>query len=558
MNKYITYLFFISMIGLSGCGNRKQSVQTDVIEEEEFIDDRPNILLAIADDMSWVHSGFSGCRAVNTPGIDYLASNGVWFNHAYCSAPSCSASRASLLTGRNGWELAEGACLWSLIPARFKTYTEYLEEAGYITGYTGKGWGPGDWEDSGRSKNPAGEAFRSEQTVMYKELGDEYSVNTIDYAANFGQFLQKRPEGRPFCFWYGSYEPHRDYVKGIGQRFGKSPEDVTVPSFLPDVPEIRSDILDYLVEIEWFDQHLAAMVEMLREAGELDNTIIVITSDNGMPFPRAKSNLYEYGTHMPLVIYYKKMIPGGRKIDDFVSLTDLAPTFMELAGLPIPEEMSGKSLVPLLNTNVSGIVDPQRNRIFTFRERHAWVQPEGNIYPMRAMRKKDYLIIWNPIPDMYPAGHPDPQYNFNYYPYGDVDNSPSKDFLLSLHNNPDMKIYYDMSWGKRPEYELYNVKEDPFQMNNLAGREDHIDLLAQLSRELKDYLVERGDLRMADKEDIYYKAPYYAMKGFESGGLFLKEWNKLNDEEKKLAIEREKKKLEENRKYLDRLGWKKQ
>jgi len=502
--------FMIILIVGSCVGKKKQNAETD--DEKFTVDNRPNILFAIADDLSWVHTGFSGCKAIQTPSIDWLAQNGVWFNNAYCSAPSSSASRASILTGRNGFELKEGACLWSIFPAEFKTYTEYLEESGYYTGYTGKGWGPGNWKDGGRDKNPAGEEYNEITKIPLEQFGENVPISHVDYAENFREFLKHTPEGKPFCFWYGATEPHRDYLKGIGQAMGKKLEDVEVPKFLPDVPEIRSDILDYLVEAEWFDLHLGRMIDILRKAGKLENTLIIVTSDNGMPFPRAKSNLYEYGTHMPLVIYFRKMIPGGRKIDDLVSLTDIAPTILEIAGLSVSDKMSGKSLVEILNSNISGIVDPSRNRVFTFRERHAWVQPLGQIYPMRAMRKDNFLLIWNPEYKMYPAGHPDPQYNFNAYPYGDVDNSPSKDFILSVKQNQGLRWYYDLCFGKRAEYELYNLTDDPYQLKNLERSKEYNELKTQLVKELKEYLTERGDLRMKGEEHIYFEAPYYTQK----------------------------------------------
>jgi N-sulfoglucosamine sulfohydrolase len=509
MRLTLLFILIILIQVLPDCSGRRQ--QNAEISEEEFVsDDRPNILFAIADDMSWVHTGFIGCKAVRTPAIDYLAQNGSWFKNAYCSAPSCSASRASILSGRNGFELKEGACLWSIFPAEFKTYTEYLEESGYFTGYTGKGWGPGDWKDSGRNSNPAGEEYNDITKVPFEQLGANNPISQIDYAANFEQFLKERPEGRPFCFWYGATEPHRDYLKGIGQIMGKRIEDVEVPSFLPDVPEIRNDILDYLVEIEWFDLHLGRMIDRLRKTGELNNTLVIVTSDNGMPFPRAKSNLYEYGTHMPLIVYFKKLIPGGRQIDDLVSHTDIAPTILEIAGLPVPEEMSGKSLVEILNSNISGQVDVSRNRVFTFRERHEWVQPDGKIFPMRAIRKDNFLLIWNPEYEMYPAGNPDPRYNFNNYSYGDVDNSPSKDFVLSVKESKGMSWYYNLSFDKRQEFELYNLADDPFQLRNLAGMKEFSEAQSLLIKELKEYLTERGDLRMKGEEETYFSAPYYA------------------------------------------------
>ena len=555
ITKWITYICAI-LLAISSCsGNRPSGQPTGSDEVPVSAAGKPNILLAIADDLSWAHTSFSGCKGINTPTIDYLARNGVWFNNAYCSAPSCSASRGALLTGRNGWELEEGACLWSFLPSKFKTYTEYLEEIGYYTGYTGKGWGPGEWKDGGRERNPAGESFNDIQTVPFPELGEDSQISHIDYAANFERFLRNKPDDKPFCFWYGALEPHREYLKGIGKKKGKDPGDVDVPAFLPDVPEIRDDMLDYFTETEWFDLHLGKMIELLKRTGELDNTLIVVTSDNGMPFPRAKANLYDYGTHMPLVICWRKIVPGDRVLNDLVSLTDLAPTFMEVAGLSVPENMAGKSLLDIINSNISGTADPQRNRVFTYRERHAWVQPGGDIYPMRALRKGDYLLIWNQKPGMWPAGDPSLEYNFNYYPFGDVDNSPSKDFILGLIATDKMRWYYDLCFGKRPEYELYFLPSDPYQLVNLAGKEKYKDIENGMKRELTGYLNEWGDLRQSGKEDIYRDAPYYSVKGLESGGMYLKNWEALNDEEKKAAVQKEKDRIEENRLKLKTLGW---
>jgi len=193
--------------------------------------------------------------------------------------------------------------------------------------------------------------------------------------------------------------------------------------------------------------------------------------------------------------------------------------------------------------------------VFTYRERHAWVYEQGDIYPMRAMHKDNYLLIWNQKPEMDPAGARDPQYNFNYYPYGDVDNSPTKDFLLSLQKNENMHMYYQMAWGKRPEYELFNLADDPFQMQNLAGIEEHQELLTGMEEELQAYLVSRNDLRMSGKETVYRNSPYYAMKGIESGGLFLKKWESLEEEQKQQVVDRERKILDENIEVLKELGW---
>ena len=223
------------------------------------------------------------------------------------------------------------------------------------------------------NRNPAGYKFNDLKDTPYAEQGGAKYISDIDYAANFKKFLDEKPEGTPFSFWYSAFEPHRPYDKGLGKRIGIDPSKIKVPAFLPDNEEVRSDIADYLAEIQWFDHHLQTMIDILREKGELDNTIIVVTSDNGMPFPRAKANLYEYGTHEPLAIYWGKNIKGGRTVSDLVSFTDFAPTFLEAAGVKVPEEMSGKSLMPVLKSEKQGAVDPSRNRVITYRERHAWV-----------------------------------------------------------------------------------------------------------------------------------------------------------------------------------------
>lgn len=277
MNKSIlAFVGFGSLILASSCSTREAKEQ------------RPNILFAISDDQTWAHTSFAGCEAIKTPAFDWVAQNGVYFENAYCSAPSCSASRAAILTGKNGFELEQGGDLYSRFPARFRTYTGYLEEEGYKVGYTGKGWGPGNWKESGRKRNPAGYEYNELKDKPYEQFGGARSISNIDYAANFKKFLDEKPKGTPFSFWYSAFEPHRPYQDGIGLRIGIDTSKIKVPGFLPDNKVVRSDIADYMAEIQWFDKHLQSMIDLLRERGELDNTIIVVTSDNGMPFPVQK------------------------------------------------------------------------------------------------------------------------------------------------------------------------------------------------------------------------------------------------------------------------------
>jgi arylsulfatase A-like enzyme len=273
-------------------------------------DDRPSIVIAIADDWAWPHAGAYGDRVVRTPHFDRLAHEGIVFERAFCASPSCTPSRGALLTGQAVHRLENGANLWSILPGKFACYTDLLEAVGYTVGLTGKGWGPGTVEGSGRTRNPAGPNVRG-----------------------FAEFLASVPQGKPFCYWYGSNDPHRPYEPGTGAQAGLKPEDVAVPPFLPDTPEVRADILDYYFEVERFDRAVGAILDILDRRGRAENTIVVVTSDNGMPFPRSKANLYDSGAHEPLAIRWPAKVKGGRRCTEFVSLTDLAPTFLEAAGL---------------------------------------------------------------------------------------------------------------------------------------------------------------------------------------------------------------------------------
>ncbi|MCP4976249.1 MAG: sulfatase, partial [Maribacter sp.] len=339
---------------LSGCSQDSQK--------------KPNILFVMSDDQSWIHTGINGSKIVNTPAFDRVAMEGILFTNAFCDAPQCSPNRASILTGRHVWQNEEAGTHASNFPQKLQVFPSLLEEAGYFVGFTGKPWGPGNWEINGRKRNPAGTEFNDMvmNSIPWKGLIGP-NKKAIDYSANFSDFLKQRKNGEPFCFWYGSHEPHRKYEKDSGLKAGKKLEDVDLPEFFPDVPEIRSDILDYALEIDWFDEHLGRMLKELEMIGELDNTIIVVTSDNGMPFPRAKANLYEYGIHMPLAVRWGDKAKGGRVVDDLISFIDFAPTFLNAAGINVPKEMTGNSFLNILESNEEGTVTTTRNKILSGR-----------------------------------------------------------------------------------------------------------------------------------------------------------------------------------------------
>jgi uncharacterized sulfatase len=445
-------------------------------------DSRPNFLLCIADDASWHHFGANGDKVCRTPNFDRVAREGANFTRAFCSSPSCTPSRGALLTGQDFWRLEDGANLWSRWPNKFAVYPDLLAKAGYQVGLEGKGWGPGDFKFGGLEHNPAGQAYK-------------------DFAA----FLKSVPPGKPFCFWFGSQDPHRPYERGNGVKSGHRLEDVQLPPFLPDTPAVRSDILDYCSEIERFDRDIGAMLRLLEVAGQLDNTLVVLTSDNGFPFPRGKATCYDAGTRMPLAVRWPARVKAGRVLEDFVSLTDLAPTFLEAAGLQPPAEMTGHSLLSLLTTGKSGLVGPTRDKTFFGRERHANVRA-GNVgYPIRAIRTTEFLYLRNFEPDRWPAGDP-PLYG-DVDEHLSIDGSPSKQAVVEHGDIPEVKHLFELACGKRPAEELYDLSKDPWQMINVAADPQYFDRKTKLRAELDRHLAETKDPRAAGKGaefDHYY------------------------------------------------------
>ena len=477
--------------------------------------DRPNILLAISDDQSWPYASAYGCRCVSTPAFDRVAREGILFNNAFGASPGCSPCRAALLTGRHDWQLEHAGTHASSFPLKYRTYPEILQEHGYFVGHTGKGWGPGNFKIDGRVDNPAGPAFS-----RIKAQPPHSGIKNTDYAANFAEFLKARPAGQPFCFWYGASEPHRAYEQGAGLKAGKKLEDAEVPPFLPDTPEVRSDILDYCVEIEWFDTHLGRMLQLLHDAGELDNTLVIVTSDNGMPFPRAKANCYEYGIHLPLAIRWGERVKGGRVVDDLVGFVDLTATILDAARSD-PDapgvRVAGRSLMKILDSDRSGIVDPTRTAVFSARERHSSARYQNLGYPMRAMRTERYLYVRNFRPERWPAGAPQKYDDAArlgplHGGYHDIDGGPTLSFLTAHADNPQIGRFLHLAVDHRPAVEVFDIKSDPGCLHNLAGRPEFAHTEAALRDQLETYLRETGDPRVVNRDggDVFETYPRFS------------------------------------------------
>ena len=459
----------------------------------------PNILFAIADDASWKSFGAYGCEWIKTPAFDRVAREGVLFTNAYTPNAKCAPSRSCILTGRNSWQLEEAANHSPFFPAKFKTYAEALGENGYFVGSVAKGWAPGDpGKINGKVRELAGPKFDE-----FKTTPPTTGISNIDYAKNFDAFLKARPKGEPFCFWYGSHEPHRDYEYGSGIKKGHMyPQDIReVPPFWPDVDSIRTDMLDYGFEIEYFDQQLQKMLKKLDEIDELDNTIVVVCADNGMPFPRIKGQEYEYSNHLPLAIMWPKGIKHpGRVVNDQVNFIDFTPTFLELAGLT-PEQVgmqpvTGRSLTDILYSEKSGIVNPARNFQIIGKERHDVGRPNDEGYPIRGIVKDGYLYLRNFKPDRWPVGNPE-------VGYLNCDGSPTKTYILNTRRERGNWYYWQLNFGKREEEELYNIQEDPYCMKNLAGYVTMDVIKQKMNEEMIKKLTTQGDPRILGNGDIF-------------------------------------------------------
>ncbi|MCT4589927.1 MAG: sulfatase [Carboxylicivirga sp.] len=492
----------------------------------------PNVLIAISDDQSFQHTSFAGCSFINTPAFDRVAAEGAYFSNCIAGSPGCAPSRSTLITGRFHWQNKEAGQHASHWIKEVVPMTDEFMLIGYQLGRTGKGVAPFRYGAPYRKTDAAGVA---NDESRYSNNSDEKpiasGINKINYFENFKRFMQERDRSKPFFFWFGAHEPHRSFEKGSWKRVGKRLKDVKVPGFLPDDAIIRGDLLDYAVEIEWFDSHLQKMLNLLKEEGELDNTIVIVTSDNGMAFPRAKANCFEYGIHVPLAIRYPKVIAEKRKVDDVVSFADFVPTLFDLCGIN-PRKMlpiSGESITDILEAESSGKVNTNKQYVFAGRERHSCSRYKNWGYPQRAVRDQQYLLIWNITPQRWPAGAPQRLMKENgveCYPYfglddsgkhhsewafTDVDAAPSKSFMVE--NKDQFPEYFDWSYSKRPEFEFYDIKQDPYCLNNLAGKKEYCQDEERLKKVLIEKLKVTKDPRVVGKgkeKAIFDSYPRYS------------------------------------------------
>ncbi len=501
---------------------------------------RPNILFFFADDwgrFARVYAEYGNLAGTNsllrTPNLDRLAKEGVLFRNAHVNAPSCTPCRSSLLSGQHFWRTGRGAILQGAVwDEAIPTYPLLLRDAGYHLGKSYKVWSPGSPADAPyggqmHAFEKAGRAFNnfSENATDLVAKGATVEAARAklleEVRGNFRAMLAAKAADQPFAYWFGPTNTHRAWVRGSGQKlWGLDPDALKgkLPAFLPDVPVVREDLADYLGEVQALDAAMGVLLEELDRAGERGKTLIAVSGDHGAPgFPHGKCNLYGFGTGVSLIVAGAG-VKGGRVVDDMVTLPDLAPTFLEAGGVKPPAVMTGRSLWNVLQSDRQGLVDPARTWVVAGRERHVEIaRPDYSPYPQRALRTLDHVLIVNFKPDRWPLGDPyrldgadEPTFaelaQTTFVTLPDDDAGPTKAWFVGARKSPEWSALFEKFYGRRPMFELYDLRQDPHEMNNVAESPAYAAVRKEMTDRLFTILRETGDPRMLE-DGKYFETP---------------------------------------------------
>jgi N-sulfoglucosamine sulfohydrolase len=446
---------------------------------------RANFILFIADDMAWDDCGAYGHPGIRTPNLDRLAGDGMRFDRAFLTASSCSPSRASIITGRYPHQTDAEQLHWPLPPEQI-TFVEQLRTAGYWTAAAGK-WHLGDAMtnrfnrvlDIGTAgfQLPSGAA--AQKARMVEKGSDDLQSGCRDWVP----VLRDRPRDRPFFLWLAALDPHRDYEENIIPNPYR-PGEVRVPPYLPDVEKTRKDLALYYNEITRLDRYVGEVLAELEKQGETRNTFVIFISDNGRPFPRDKTTVYDSGIKTPWIVRWPGRVEAGSTCASLVSSVDLAPTFLDLAGVRAPALFEGVSFAPLLK-------DPRATvREFVFAEQN-WHDYEARSRAVRTARYKYILNEYNDLPLTPPA---------------DGVRSPTYTAMRQLRETGQLTPEQSVCFVKpRPREEFYDTAKDPFEMKNLSGDPAWRSELERLRAVLTGWKQKTGDItpahRTADEFD---------------------------------------------------------
>lgn len=407
---------------------------------------KPNFIVFIADDAAWNDCGPYGNNTIKTPNINKLAEEGIVFDNAYLTTSSCSPSRCSILTGR--YPHSTGAPeLHMPLPANQTLFAGELQKVGYYTVVAGKYHiGPKRAEfDSIYGGGPSG-------------------------CENWVKALRERPKDKPFFLWLAALDPHRNYSPNTIAD-PHDPEDVVVPPFLPDADSTRKDLALYYDEISRLDSYLGEVMQELKSQGIDENTLVIYMTDNGRPFPRCKTRMYDSGIKTPFIVRWPAEIEKSRT-DALISSIDIAPTFCELAGANVPNSFQGVSFVPVLQ-------DPNAETRTYIVGEHNWHDYQAH---ERAIRNHRFLYIRNAFPQ------------FNASPPADAVASLTYQEMIAMKEKGELgENQLDCFIAPRPAEELYDVRNDPLQFNNLAENADYKTGLDEMRRLLDNWVDEFDD-----------------------------------------------------------------
>ncbi|MBL9189696.1 MAG: sulfatase [Opitutaceae bacterium] len=432
---------------------------------------RPNLVLIIADDLNWDDLGAYGHPNIRTPHLDRLAAGGMRFQHAYLTTNSCSPSRASILTGKYPHNTGAEQLHWPL-PAGTQTFAQLLKKQGYYTAAAGK-WHLGnavrdhfdkiyEASDDGFVL-PSGQAGGAPAKMIAKEpSGCEHWV----------QALEDRPKDQPFFLWLAALDPHREYSAGALNPPHRL-EDVVVPPHLPDNPDVREDLRLYYDEIGRLDGYVGQVMAKLKSQGADENTLVLFITDNGRPFPRDKTTLYDGGIRTPWIVRWPAAIRAGQTSFSLVSAVDIAATFLELAGAqPASLPGDGRSFAGVLRDAAL----PYRE--FAFAEDH-WHDYEDHA---RAVMTQRFKLIRNDYPDL-PAT-----------PSADAGRGLSWQSMLKLHQQGKLTVAQQACFlAPRAPWELYDLQRDPGELHNRFNDPAYATVRAQLQQALEQWTRETND-----------------------------------------------------------------
>ncbi|MFK7768055.1 MAG: sulfatase [Mariniblastus sp.] len=462
-------------------------------------DARPNIVLIIADDMNWDDCGAYGHPSIQTPNIDGLAAEGIKFQHAYLTTNSCSPSRASLITGKYPHNTGAEQLHWPL-PAGTRTLAEALKRSGYYTASAGK-WHMGneirDHFDRIYEASTAGFVLPSGKDGQPAKMIAVQPSGCEDWE----KALDERPKDKPFFLWLAALDPHREYKNGALDPPHKL-TDVIVPPHLPDTPNVREDLRLYYDEIGRLDQYVGKVLAKLKTQGVDKNTIVLFISDNGRPFPRDKTTLYDGGIRTPWIVRWPEKISAGLSTDALVSAVDIAPTFLELANANTNSETEMASLETEGTSFAKVLFNPSLpHREFAFAEDH-WHDYEDHA---RCIVNTRYKLIRNDYIDL-PST-----------PSADAGRGLSWQNMLKLNAAGKLPAHQQTCFvTPRPKWQLFDLRRDPGELNNRFDDPAYKPILTQMQTALVKWTAETNDYipskRTPDEFDRVTGAPDHSVR----------------------------------------------